>query len=175
MVGVRRQRLPDDAFDSNRDGKPDVGTTIDYCKELAPCRPSGRTTSRRRARISSERTRCRPKRRSQGRAAGGLTQPGARTHEARSSLGSLRGDRGDFARVRVRWRKQRTQGAGQSDQRPRFRRTIQSRDPGDRADRDVSESAGPGSVTPNIRRVYALLGEGEERKRVLVCRRWTPT
>ena len=40
----------------------------------------------------------------------------------------------------------------------------------DRADREVSESAGPGSEVPNIRRVYALLGEGEERKRVLVCR-----
>jgi len=39
-----------------------------------------------------------------------------------------------------------------------------------RADRDVTETAGPGSLTPNIRRVYALLGDGEERKRVLVCR-----
>jgi hypothetical protein len=39
-----------------------------------------------------------------------------------------------------------------------------------RPDRDVSESAGPGSLIPNIRRVYALVGEGEERKRVLVCR-----
>jgi len=39
-----------------------------------------------------------------------------------------------------------------------------------RGDRDVSETAGPGSLTPNIRRVYALLGEGEESKRVLVCR-----
>jgi hypothetical protein len=29
---------------------------------------------------------------------------------------------------------------------------------------------GPGSVTQNIRKVYALLGEGEERKRVLICR-----
>jgi hypothetical protein len=39
-----------------------------------------------------------------------------------------------------------------------------------RPDRDVLEAAGPGSVTPNIRRVYALLGSGEERKRILVCR-----
>jgi hypothetical protein len=39
-----------------------------------------------------------------------------------------------------------------------------------RADREATESAGPGSVTQNIRRVYALLGEGEERKRVLICR-----
>jgi hypothetical protein len=60
----------------------------------------------------------------------------------------------------------------QSDQRPQgISKDDQSRcDFRDRADRDVSESAGPGSVTPNIRRVYALLGEGEERKRVLVCR-----
>ncbi|HEV8244558.1 MAG TPA: hypothetical protein VGP93_02190 [Polyangiaceae bacterium] len=40
----------------------------------------------------------------------------------------------------------------------------------DRPDREVSESASSGSGTPNIRRVFALLGEGEERKRVLVCR-----
>jgi hypothetical protein len=39
-----------------------------------------------------------------------------------------------------------------------------------RSDREATESAGPGSVTQNIRRVYALLGEGEERKRVLICR-----
>ncbi len=39
-----------------------------------------------------------------------------------------------------------------------------------RADRDVSEVAGPGSLTHNIRRVYALTGEGEESRRVLVCR-----
>jgi hypothetical protein len=60
----------------------------------------------------------------------------------------------------------------QSDKRPvGISPDDQSRcDFKDRADRDVSETAGPGSVTPNIRRVYALLGEGEERKRVLVCR-----
>jgi hypothetical protein len=39
-----------------------------------------------------------------------------------------------------------------------------------RSDREVSESAGPGSLVQNIRRVYALLGEGEERRRVLICR-----
>jgi hypothetical protein len=39
-----------------------------------------------------------------------------------------------------------------------------------RGDRDVSEVAGPGSLTHNIRRVYALTGEGEESRRVLVCR-----
>lgn len=39
-----------------------------------------------------------------------------------------------------------------------------------RVDREATESVGPGSVTHNIRRVYALLGEGEERKRVLICR-----
>ena len=39
-----------------------------------------------------------------------------------------------------------------------------------RVDREATESVGPGSVTQNIRRVYALLGEGEERKRVLICR-----
>lgn len=39
-----------------------------------------------------------------------------------------------------------------------------------RVDRDVNELVGPGSVTQNIRKVYALLGEGEERKRVLICR-----
>ncbi len=39
-----------------------------------------------------------------------------------------------------------------------------------RVDREVTESVGPGSVTQNIRRVYALLGEGEDRRRVLICR-----
>jgi hypothetical protein len=39
-----------------------------------------------------------------------------------------------------------------------------------RADREVTESAGPGSVTHNIRRVYALLGDGEDRKKILICR-----
>jgi hypothetical protein len=39
-----------------------------------------------------------------------------------------------------------------------------------RADREATESAGPGSLAQNIRRVYALMGEGEERHRVLICR-----
>jgi hypothetical protein len=39
-----------------------------------------------------------------------------------------------------------------------------------RADREASEVSGPGSVSQNIRRVFALLGEGEERRRVLICR-----
>jgi hypothetical protein len=39
-----------------------------------------------------------------------------------------------------------------------------------RADREATESSGPGSIAQNIRRVYALMGEGEERRRVLICR-----
>ncbi len=39
-----------------------------------------------------------------------------------------------------------------------------------RADREVRESAGLGSIRPNIRRVYATIGSGEERRRVLLCR-----
>jgi hypothetical protein len=39
-----------------------------------------------------------------------------------------------------------------------------------RTDREADEQVGAGSVTHNIRRVFALLGEGEERKRVLICR-----
>ena len=39
-----------------------------------------------------------------------------------------------------------------------------------RGDREANESTGPGSIAQNIRRVYALLGEGEERRRVLICR-----
>jgi hypothetical protein len=39
-----------------------------------------------------------------------------------------------------------------------------------RADREASEVSGPGSMSQNIRRVFALMGEGEERKRVLICR-----
>ncbi len=39
-----------------------------------------------------------------------------------------------------------------------------------RSDREVQETSGPGSVAQNIRRVYALMGEGEERRRVLICR-----
>lgn len=39
-----------------------------------------------------------------------------------------------------------------------------------RADREVSESTGATSPLPNIRRVYGIVGEGEERRRVLLCR-----
>lgn len=39
-----------------------------------------------------------------------------------------------------------------------------------RSDREVIESAGPGAIQPNIRRVYAIVGEGEERRKQLLCR-----
>ena len=39
-----------------------------------------------------------------------------------------------------------------------------------RPDREVKETAGPGSLVPNIRRVYAILGTGEDRRRILLCR-----
>lgn len=39
-----------------------------------------------------------------------------------------------------------------------------------RLDREVSESVGTGALQPSIRRVYRLSGEGQERRRVLVCR-----
>lgn len=39
-----------------------------------------------------------------------------------------------------------------------------------RNDREATQTAGPGSIAQNIRRVYALVGEGEERRRVLICR-----
>jgi hypothetical protein len=39
-----------------------------------------------------------------------------------------------------------------------------------RVDREVSESVGTGSLQPSIRRVYRVIGEGQERRRVLVCR-----
>jgi hypothetical protein len=39
-----------------------------------------------------------------------------------------------------------------------------------RADREVRETAGRGSVTQNIRRVYALAGQGEDMRKVLLCR-----
>jgi hypothetical protein len=39
-----------------------------------------------------------------------------------------------------------------------------------RADREVNETAGPGSIQPNIRRVFAIVGEGEERRKILLCR-----
>lgn len=39
-----------------------------------------------------------------------------------------------------------------------------------RNDREVSEVAGPGSLSPNVRRVYQVMGVGDDRRRVLVCR-----
>jgi hypothetical protein len=39
-----------------------------------------------------------------------------------------------------------------------------------RADREVQETAGPGSFQPNIRRVFALMGTGDDARRVLLCR-----
>jgi hypothetical protein len=39
-----------------------------------------------------------------------------------------------------------------------------------RGDREVVESLGPGAKTANIRRVYGVVGEGEDRHRVLMCR-----
>jgi hypothetical protein len=39
-----------------------------------------------------------------------------------------------------------------------------------RTDRDVQESSAPGSIVANVRRVYGYIGEGEDRRRVLLCR-----
>jgi hypothetical protein len=39
-----------------------------------------------------------------------------------------------------------------------------------RADRDAIETAGPGSVQPNVRRVYQMIGTGESMHKVLICR-----
>jgi len=39
-----------------------------------------------------------------------------------------------------------------------------------RADREVQEVRGPGATQPNIRRVFAIVGEGEDRKKILLCR-----
>lgn len=38
------------------------------------------------------------------------------------------------------------------------------------ADREASEVAGPGSIQPNVRRVYQILGTGEDRHKILICR-----
>ncbi len=37
-------------------------------------------------------------------------------------------------------------------------------------DREASEVAGPGSIQPNVRRVYQVIGSGEDRHKVLICR-----
>lgn len=39
-----------------------------------------------------------------------------------------------------------------------------------KADREASEVAGPGSITPNVRRIYQIIGSGDDRHKVLVCR-----
>jgi hypothetical protein len=39
-----------------------------------------------------------------------------------------------------------------------------------RPDRESIESNGPGAATPNIRRVFGIIGEGDDRRRVLFCR-----
>lgn len=39
-----------------------------------------------------------------------------------------------------------------------------------RDDREVAESVGTGALQPSIRRVYRLVGQGSERRRVIVCR-----
>lgn len=39
-----------------------------------------------------------------------------------------------------------------------------------RADREVAESVGTGALQPSIRRVYRVVGQGSERRRILVCR-----
>jgi hypothetical protein len=39
-----------------------------------------------------------------------------------------------------------------------------------RPELEVSETAGPGALKPNVRRVYKDIGEGENRHKVLVCR-----
>lgn len=39
-----------------------------------------------------------------------------------------------------------------------------------RQDREAVETAGPGSVVPNVRRVFAIVGQGTDRQRIVVCR-----
>jgi hypothetical protein len=39
-----------------------------------------------------------------------------------------------------------------------------------RDDREVAESVGTGSLQPSIRRVYRIVGQGSDRRRILVCR-----
>lgn len=39
-----------------------------------------------------------------------------------------------------------------------------------RADREVQESAAPNAESPNVRRVFGYVGQGHERRRVLLCR-----
>lgn len=39
-----------------------------------------------------------------------------------------------------------------------------------KTDREASETAGPGSIQPNVRRVWQVVGTGDDRHKVLVCR-----
>lgn len=39
-----------------------------------------------------------------------------------------------------------------------------------REDREMTETAGPGALLPNVRRVYQVVGTGEDRRKVIVCR-----
>jgi hypothetical protein len=39
-----------------------------------------------------------------------------------------------------------------------------------RTDREVVETASPNSVRPNIRRVFGIIGQGDDARRVLLCR-----
>jgi hypothetical protein len=40
----------------------------------------------------------------------------------------------------------------------------------DHDDREVSETAGPGAIQPNVRRVWQVFGSGSDKREVLVCR-----
>lgn len=40
----------------------------------------------------------------------------------------------------------------------------------DHKDREVSETAGPGAIQPNVRRVWQVFGEGADKRTVLMCR-----
>jgi hypothetical protein len=39
-----------------------------------------------------------------------------------------------------------------------------------KSDREASETAGPGAIQPNVRRVWQVVGTGDDRHKVLVCR-----
>lgn len=39
-----------------------------------------------------------------------------------------------------------------------------------RPDREAAETAGPGAVQPNVRRVYQMVGSGESMHKVIICR-----
>ena len=39
-----------------------------------------------------------------------------------------------------------------------------------RKDVEGRATAGPGAIPPNVRRVYKVYGQGDDRRRVLICR-----